>query len=639
MVISKLKPIPTIQENLLEELKQLIPEAISEGKINWEVLKKVLGEHLEDDNEVEHFGMSWPGKRQARRLATLPSKGTLKPVIGEGIDEENTGNIFIEGDNLEVLKLLQKSYAGRIKMIYIDPPYNTGKDFIYKDNYKDTLDDYLKRTNQIDEEGNLLTTNLKSAGRFHSNWLNMMYPRLRLARSFLQEDGIIFISIDDNEVSNLKKLCDEIFGEENSLLPFIWSLPRGINAGHISRAHEYIIAYAKNKESLSNFLKIGSHEYSVERCNKKIDERHPASSIEFPAGIPFEGEDCEFEEEIEGSEKVIIEGKLIFRNGRLAQKVTLTAGWTMKNMILDWLEGKDVYDSKGQKVEEFFFKSNGKLYSKKIVLYQSPKSILSDIPDTQDARKEIEKYLGSQDIFPYPKPSELIKRLARFILQAEDKCLDFFSGSCPTAHALLDLNEEDRGSRKFITVQLPEICKHDSEAYKEGYKNIAEIGKERIRRVITQIKEEQQNQLEFNAEKKQDLGFKVYKLDKSNRKIWKNHQNENIQTLEDLLSDFENPLIDGWKEEDVVTEIQLIEGFPLDSKIEQADVFSGNRVLEVASALISHKLFICLENKLKSETVELVKSLASDDIFICLDNALTDEAKLQLTDSCNVKAL
>ena len=291
-------------------------------------------------------------------------------------------------------------------MIYIDPPYNTGKEFIYPDHYAESLDTYLAYAGLVDDKGKKFSTNTANEGRFHTKWLNMMYPRLYLARNLLREDGVIFISIDDNEMTNLRKLCDEIFGEENALIPFVWELPRGINAGHISRAHEYILGYAKNKTCLNQFYKSDNVEHSIERCNKKVDARHPASPINFPAGIEYEGEDKILNGRIEGSESIEIVDDLIFKEGRLAKPVTLVAGWTMKNMILDWLSGKKVFDTKGQQIEKFFFKENGKLYSKKLVDYQSSKSVLKNLPDTQACTNRIRRIIWQSRYFPLSQTIE-----------------------------------------------------------------------------------------------------------------------------------------------------------------------------------------------------------------------------------------
>jgi adenine-specific DNA-methyltransferase len=619
MVVSKLKPTFSLEQDLLEGLKQLIPEAISESKINWELLKEVLGEHLEEEgSEIEHFGLNWAGKRQARRLASLPSKGTLVPVLGEGIDEENTGNIFIEGDNLEVLKLLQKSYANRVKLIYIDPPYNTGNDFIYKDDFREPLEDYLRKTNQKDEEGNLLTSNPKSGGRFHSNWLNEIYPRLRLARNLLQNDGVIFVSIDDHEVHHLKFILNEIFGEENFIASIIWKKRGGPpNDKIIGNVHEYILVYAKDFLETDISLLPRTEESIARYKNPDNDPRGAwvAGDISANAkgGRYVSSLDYEIVNPNTGEKHLPPEGACWRFNRQKMDKLI------EDNRITFGLDGKG--------------KPKYKRFLSEVRDGLTIPSIWDDLATNTNARSEIKQIFGSNSVFETPKPIDLISQILKIALKPDELIVDFYSGSSSTAHAVLKLNQTDSGNRRFIMVQLPEPT-HNNE-----YSTIAEIGKERIRRVIKKNQEERQNQLELNGEKEQDLGFKVYKLDKSNLKIWKNHQNDDIQALQISLLNFENPLIDGWKEVDVVAEIQLIEGFPLDSKIEQDDVFTENRVLKVASEYIGHKLFICLEEKLKSETIEQVKSLASEDIFICLDNALTDEAKLQLADSCNVKAL
>lgn len=454
------------------------------------------------------------GKRAAIAEANKPIRKTLRPCKAESKNWDTTENLYIEGDNLEVLKLLQESYLGKVKMIYIDPPYNTGNDFIYRDDFKQTQQEYDEQAGLFDEDENRLFKNTETNGRFHSDWCSMMYSRLMLAKNFLSDDGVIFISIDDNEQDNLKKICEEVFGEMNSLTPFIWHLPRGINAGLIARAHEYILVYCKSIENINSFNKINDEiEYSIERCNKKIDERHPESVIEFPKGMPYVGKDKVIEGVIDGSEKITIVDKLVFKNGMLSEPAKISAGWTMKNMIIDWINGKEVYDTKGQKIIEFFFKENGRLYSKKIVDTTSIKSVLKDIPDTQKARKEIEELFDSQDIFSYPKTIAIPKLFSKLVtnLKENDIIMDFFSGSATTAHAVMQLNAEDGGHRKFIMVQLPEVCDEKSEAYKADYKNICEIGKERIRRAGEKIKAD--NPL---TTQDLDIGFRVFKVDSSN---------------------------------------------------------------------------------------------------------------------------
>lgn len=517
-----MKSLDAAEDNVTK-IAALFPQCVTERlnkdgqpelAIDFDKLRDELSKDLLDGAE-ERYQFTWPDKRAASRLANEPTDKTLRPDVGASVDFWNTQNLYIEGDNLDVLKVLRENYLGAIKMIYIDPPYNTGNDFVYNDDFAQSREEFEATNGAYDEEGNQLIDpmqrNTESNGRFHTDWLNMIYPRLKVARDLLADDGIIFISMDDNEFENLRKVCNEIFGEQNNLTPFIWHLPRGINAGIIARAHEYVLVYCKNIQLVKNFNRIGEEEYSIERCNKKIDSRHPESTITFPAGIRYEGEDKTMSGVLEGSEKVTILGEMVFKNGRLANPVTLSAGWTMKAMIESWLRGEKVLDTKGQPIEEFFFKENGKLYSKKRMSTFSIKSVLNEMPDTQKARVEVGELLGSQDIFPYPKTIELAKLFAKLHTSNDDIILDFFSGSATTAHAVMKLNAEDGGKRKFIMVQLPEITDEKSEARKAGYETICQIGEERIRRAGKRVKEE----AGLNGQDL-DTGFRVLKLDSSN---------------------------------------------------------------------------------------------------------------------------
>ena len=529
--------------------------------IDAEVLAQEISMRVVSGRE-ERYQFTWPDKRKSILLANAPINATLRPCREESVEFDTTENLYIEGDNLDVLKLLRETYLNRVKMIYIDPPYNTGNDFVYEDDFSEDQDSYLQRSGQYDEQGNRLVRNLDTIGRFHTNWLNMMYPRLRVARDLLSDDGLIFISIDDNEVYNLKKICNEIFGEDNEINPFIWPLPRGINAGLIARAHEYILVYAKNSSSLSNFSRINTEiEYSEERCNKRIDARHPESTIDFPAGLRYEGKDQELTGDMPGSERITILGKLVFKSEKLAEPVTLSAGWTMKNMILSWLKGEIVYDSKGQKIVEFFFKENGKLYSKKEMTTFSIKSVLKDIPDTQIARNEVKELLGNDDIFPYPKTIELSKLFCKLTTAHDDIILDFFSGSASTAHAIMQLNSEDGGKRKFIMVQIPEVTDESSEAYKAGYKNICEIGKERIRRAGQKIVNE--SPLDRAG---LDIGFRVLKLDSSNMRDVYYTPEEYAQQGFDLTG-YRDNIKPGRTDEDLLFQVMLELGIPLSASI------------------------------------------------------------------------
>ena len=338
----RMQTLDGVQDNI-DKIAALFPNCITERKdaegkvtlaIDFDKLRQELSSEIVEGRE-ERYQFTWPDKKKAILLANSPINATLRPCREESVDFDNTQNLYIEGDNLDVLKCLKETYLGKVKMIYTDPPYNTGNDFVYEDDFAESASEYLANSGQYDEQGNQLVTNSESNGRFHTDWLNMMYPRLKVARDLLTEDGVIFISIDDNEVENLRKICDEVFGKANSTFPFIWLLPRGINAGLVARSHEYILCYVKDINSISNFNRVENDiEYSIERCNKKIDNRHPESMIDFPAGIRYEGEDKVMMGVIEGAEKVTIYGKMVFRDGVLKEPVTLSAGWTMKNMIM-----------------------------------------------------------------------------------------------------------------------------------------------------------------------------------------------------------------------------------------------------------------------------------------------------------------
>ena len=573
----------------LAKLKQILPEVFAEGadgkpSIDIERLKIALGSavDVESDNK-SRFSFGWSGKKQAQALANQPSTATLRPSIDDSKNWDNTQNVYIEGDNLEVLKLLQKSYYGQIKMIYIDPPYNTGKDFVYKDNFHDNVKNYLQLTGQVDDEGNKISTNTDKSGRYHTDWLNMMYPRLKLARNLLKDDGVIFISIDDNEVHNLRKICDEIFGEDNFVEQFIWKSGRTA-ASIYTREHEYILAYSKNKESVQLIKYNGNDEDTIsDRTIKKISVKNPASEISFNAGIRFEGTDRIFPNSFGDSEAIeIVEGTLECNNGALANNVIIKAGWAMKDMIESWLDGEEVIDSKGQLLKEFYFEKNGVLKYVKERGTVHPKTIITDI-STKDGTNQLKLLLGFSP-FDFPKTPKLINYLS-MIVEKEDIILDFFSGSATTAHAVMQLNANDGGNRKYICVQLPELTyylnndgnevakKECAEAYKAGYKNICEIGKERIRRagekVLAEWTEKQQKSAQASANAglfaddaenntaptSLDIGFKVFKLDTSNIKPF----DANDMFATDLLVANRSAL-------DLFYELVLKQGYSLDNR-------------------------------------------------------------------------
>ena len=612
----------TPEQEKLNALKQVLPEVFAEGKVDWEKLKATLGDDINFSNE--RYVLNWAGKSEAIKVLQAPTTKTLVPAKDESINFDDTEHIFIEGENLEVLKVLQKSYFGKVKMIYIDPPYNTGNDsFIYPDKFSETKADYERRVGDKDEEGymtkdGMFKKNSKENGQYHSNWLNMMMPRLYLAKNLLKQDGVIFISIDDNEVHNLRLLMNEIFGEENFINEFIWKNGR-TSAAIYTKEQEYILAYAKNIDSLELIKYNGTDEIISDRAIKKIGAKNPASDIIFPKGIRFESEDKVFPNEFGSSEKVtVVNGKFESKDGKLANNVTLKAGWVMKDMIEDWIEGKEVYDSKGQKVTEFFFKDNGVLQYVKEKGTIHPKTIIEGF-STKSGTNEVSKLMEFK-AFDYPKPIGLLNFL-QLISEKDSLILDFFSGSGSTSHSVMALNAEDGGSRKSISVQLPEKCEKSSEAYKKGYESIADIAKERIRRAVKKIQEE-------NPDFKGDLGFKVLKLSDSNFKQWQQITGKDKEALEEQMKLFVDPVAKNATIENMVYELLLKSGKDLNSTIEAKDGFY---------AINETELIFVLE-KANQEIIDAViankpqKVIALDKLFKGNDQLKTN-ASLQMKDA------
>ena len=518
-----------VQDNI-EKLKQIFPEVFTEGKIDFQVLKQLLGEHIENDKE--RYSFTWKGKTQARQIAQDKSTGTLRPDRENSKDWENTENLYIEGDNLEVLKLLQKSYHGKIKMIYIDPPYNTGKDFVYKDNFRDNIDNYLTITGQKSENstggGYKLTTNSESNGRYHSDWLSMMYPRLKLARNLLTDDGVIFISIDDNEQANLKKICDEIYGENIFITKFIRKGSGGRqDSKYYAIVHEYFYCYSKN---IANFIsgklikEDENYPFYDERKNRKYktrllrkwgenSKRSDRPNLFYPILDPDGNEFYPMLNDIE-------EG--CWRWGKETMQQNIEKGIVeFKKKENKWIAYEKIFEP----LEE---KEKTKLYN----------TIIDDIANNTGA-KLLKSLFEEIKIFDYPKPSDLISKILQIgKVEKNDIILDFFSGSATTAHAVMQLNAEDGGNRKYIMVQLPEICDEKSEAYKAGYKNICEIGKERIRRAGEKIKADET--LPAENREKLDIGFKVFKLDSSNIKEWDSETEDLKQSLFDSIDNIKS---------------------------------------------------------------------------------------------------
>jgi adenine-specific DNA-methyltransferase len=571
----------------IERLKELFPEVLTDGeKIDFEKLKTVLGEVVEVNNERYQF--NWHGKKQTILGAQKPSKGTLRPILEKSKNFGTTENLYIEGDNLEVLKILQKSYNGKVKLIYIDPPYNTGKDFVYKDNFTDGVQNYLEQTGQVDSGGNHLTTNTESNGRFHTDWLNLMYPRLKLARNLLTEDGVIFISIDDSEQEKLKLMCNEIYGENNFLAHLIWERAYSpINLKkNFSENHDFILVYAKNVSNvISNGLK--RNEQANDRySNPDNDPRGVWKSADFSVGPAVE--------------KNIYE--IITPSGR---KVLPPSGRS-------WLYSETRYKEMLEDNRVWFGSDGNSVPSTKKFLTEVKSTITpmtiwkyQDVGHSQSASQGLKKLFDEKAYFTYPKPVDLIKRILELYTNSDSIILDFFSGSATTAHATMQLNAEDEGNRKFVMVQLPEPLEEKSEAFKDGYKTICDIGEERIRRAGEQVKQElvakqkSAGMLEENKVDPEslDIGFKVLKLDTSNIREW----NVDFDNLKDELDLYETPFIEDRTELDVVYEIMLKYGLELVYPIETFEV-DGKNVYDIAFG----NLFICLADNINTKIAKAI---------------------------------
>lgn len=578
----------TPQEIKIMELRKLFPEAFSEGKIDFEKLKATLGEDINFANE--RYVLNWAGKSDAFKVLQTPSTKTLVPAKDESINFDTTENIFIEGENLEVLKVLQKSYFGKVKMIYIDPPYNTGNDsFIYPDKFSETKDEYEKRVGDKDEEGymtkdGMFKKNSKENGQYHSNWLNMMMPRLYLAKNLLTQDGVIFVSIDDNEVHNLRLLMNEIFGEENMIGCFIWhkKTQPSFLSREIANVTEYIISFKKNNTILplkGGFTDSDRDGELINIGNPIVERTLPKSNVVIENGkyngILTKGN--------YGKGVLIIE---------LLEDVFVINGIPQNDLKIKGRlsRGQETIFKDVEKGAEIYIKSTNSLRPtinlKKIEPnIKPPISLLSkklnkEIPTNTDASSEIKSLFEGVNIMDYPKPSKLIKYLIESITYNDKNSiiLDFFAGSGTTAHAVMELNKEDGGNRKFICVQLPELCNDKSEAYIAGYRTIADISKERIRRASKKIQseieaqnEKLKNQIEFETPKENnlDLGFKVLKLADSNFKEWQQLEGKDTKALIEQMQLFIDPVSENATIENMVYEFLLKSGKDLNSKIEK----------------------------------------------------------------------
>lgn len=507
---------PNCITEMLDEEQSTTEKKVYKKAVNFELLKQMLSGNVLDGDEAYEF--TWVGKKASIVEANKPIRKTLRPCKEESVDWDTTENLYIEGDNLEVLKLLQESYLSKVKMIYIDPPYNTGNDFIYNDDFKMTGEEYADESGEINEDGNRMFKNTDSNGRFHSDWCSMIYSRLMLARNLLSDDGVIFISINDDELENLRNICNEIFNRSNLIANFCWRTDGNFdNQARVKTCHEYILMYAKNQSKIPAPSVIDPNVSEKSKLNKKLirntivknGPKNPISDVVIPRGFP-----CDMENGIIETDSINYpkySDNLKIENGVLKNDVIATTGWASKGQLLQFIRSNfnKVVDTKGQEATFVISKTGAIECIKKRSSKQSHViSVLQNMGGTQKAAIDLGEL---SDYFDYPKPVILLKYLESMLTSENDIIFDFFSGSATTAHAVMQLNAEDGGHRKFIMVQLPEQTDEKSEAFKAGYKNICEIGKERIRRAGIKIKED--NPL---TTQDLDVGFRVLKLDDSN---------------------------------------------------------------------------------------------------------------------------
>lgn len=594
-----------LSEEKRQELLRLFPEIRTEGgKIDFDRLKLVLGETV--DVGKERYGMHWPGKADCFRTIQAPSMGTLRPCPEESVAFDTTENLIIEGDNLEVLKLLQKSYLGRVKMIYIDPPYNTGSDFIYPDNYSESLQTYLEYTGQVDAQGRKFGTNTDTDGRFHSKWMNMMYPRLYLAKNLLRDDGLIFVSCDDNEIVNLRLLMNEVFGEENTVAQLIWkkSYGGGSKTKHVVLLHEYVVCYVRDKPCLGRielppdpkarrYYKLKDAKFEI-RGPYRLQPLATTSNDErenLRYAIPFCGEEIWPEKQWQW------------------EKTRTFAALANDELVITKQKGEWSVNYKQYLRDEDGVERGAKPYS------------VLEGPYTQTGTSEIAALFGDPKIFPFPKPSDLVRHFIQYANPDQDfLILDFFAGSGTTAHSVLNQNAEDGGRRKFISVQLPEPTN------RTDYPSIADITKERVRRVIKKLNTDEapkEGGLFEEQARDPDLGFRVFKLADSNFKPWDAEVPHESGALAQQLDLYIDHIKQGRSNQDLLFEILLKRGFPLTTPVEALSL-AGHEVFGVAG----NGMLVCLKRDLSLDLIRAMADLTPECV-VCLDEGFAGNDQLK----------
>ena len=631
-----------------KKLAAMFPNAVTEtinesGKVVRAIDKDVLMQEISckvvDGNE-ERYQFTWPDKKKSVLLANAPINKTLRPCREESVDFDTTENLYIEGDNLEVLKLLQETYLGKIKMIYIDPPYNTGNDFVYEDDFAQSTDEYLANSGQFDEDGNRMVQNTESNGRFHTDWLNMIYPRLRIAKDLLAGNGVIFISIDDNEIENMKKLCDEVYGATSFVAQLVWEKKKkgSFLSKSITNVKEYILVYCKNIDGFEGLIGEINDEEETYPCINAVNKRELRT---IPAGIESKYKDKDFfmpkgSEISDTTMSIVLHSDLVIKNGVLAEELTLEGNWRYSQAAMkEYALKKELYITRD-------------LYLRRIVRetrYKTMKDLLSrvgedteiahtEMVDTknlnssgwgsnEDADEELRLIFGIQKLMDYPKPVRLILKLLASYRGSDDYIvLDFFSGSATTAHATIKLNAQDGGKRKFIMVQLPELTDEKSPAYKAGYKTICEIGKERIRRAGKKIREENtDNSSLLTPNSKLDTGFRVLKCDTSNMKdVYYNpaeYEVNMFSRLEDNIKEDRTP-------EDLLFQVMLDLGILLSSKIQVRSVEVGMRNYSYFDVEDGY-LIACFDENIDEEVITTIAK-QKPYYFVMRDSSMASDS-------------